>query len=130
MTYADSRGGGLHTVTIASGQALSSVINLTKINPRGITVETPAAWTAANIGFLVSRDAQTWLPIYVTDNAFKAAAIVITDIPTAQSVVITADAGNWGLQNYPYLRIASLNTSTGANVAQGAARTLVIGFTV
>lgn len=129
MTYADSRGGGLHAMTIANGSAMSNVLNVTKIQPRGITVETPSAWTAANIGFLVSRDAQTWRRLYVTDSDGAAAAIVITDIPTAESVVVMTDAGNWGVQNYPYFRIVSLNTSTGANLAQGGARTLYIGFT-
>lgn len=128
MTYADSRGGGLQAVTIPNGQAMSTVLNFTKVQPRGITVETPAAWTAANIGFLVSHDAQTWIRLYVTDSDGAAAAIVVSGVPTAARAVITTDAGNWGVQNYPYFRIVSLNTSTGANAAQAAERVLYIGL--
>jgi hypothetical protein len=118
----------LQPVTIASGSAMSTVLNFTKIQPRGITVETPAAWTAANIGFLVSRDATNWKRLYVTDSDGAAAAIVVSGVPTSTSVVITTDAGNWGVQNYPYFCVVSLNTSTGANVAQGAERVLYIGL--
>jgi hypothetical protein len=51
-------------------------------------------------------------------------------VPTATACVITTDAGNWSAQNYPYFRLASKNTASAANVAQDAARTLVVGFTV
>jgi hypothetical protein len=91
----ESRGGGLYTLTIASGQALSNVINITKIQPRGISIEIPAAWTAADIQPLVSRDASTWLPLYVTDSDFEATEIRIKTVPTATACVITTDAGNW-----------------------------------
>ena len=125
----DYKGGGLYTVTIASGEAVSNTINITKIQPRGISIEIPAAWTAADIQPLVSRDRSTWLPLYVTDSDLEAVEIRIKSVPTATACVITADAGNWGVQNYPYFRVVSLTAGADTNAAQGAARTLVIGFT-
>ena len=114
------------TVTIANNAALSSNIDTMGHGPRGIAVETPSAWTAANIGFEASQTGGTatteWAKLYGESGS----RVQITNIGTASANLYMAPADCWALGTYKYFRLASLNTSTGAAVNQAAARTLKV----
>ena len=110
----------VQTVTIASGAAVSSSIDLASIVPRGIAVQTPAAWTAADIGLEVSVDNSTFIKLY---DEFGA-RVKVTNVATGAAGVYILPASAWAISVYAYARFASLNTSTGADANQGAARTL------
>lgn len=109
-------------VTIASGAAVSESIALTGINLLGVGVLVPNAWTAANIGFEVSEDGTTWIPVYDKEGA----RITITGIATAAVGLYIAPSEAWVMGAFPHMRCVSLNTSTGANINQGAARSLKV----
>jgi hypothetical protein len=117
------------TVVIANGAAASGDIygdnnDARRRGFRGLSVETPSDWTPADIGFEVSRDNATW--IEVTDKA--GARVKITGITTNKAKLYDAPPEVWECSPYPYVRIVSLNTSGGANLNQGAARTLYVGL--
>lgn len=110
------------TVAIASGAAVSETVTLTTTRPRGLAVLVPSAWTAADIGFEISTDNSAWVPLY-GDTGLR---IKITTIATAASQLYIAPTEVWAACAFPYLRLASLNTGTGANANQGAARSLIV----
>lgn len=106
--------------TIASGAAASGGLKLTGY--RGLAVQTPAAWTAANIGFEVSEDDSTYVPLYDEDGA----RVVISGVATGAAAVYIAPAEVWAAGVYPYVRLASLDTADGSAENQAAARTLKV----
>lgn len=108
------------TVTIASGAAVSSSLKLTGY--RGLAVQTPAVWTAANIGLEVSEDDSTFVPLYDEDGA----RVVISSVATGAAGLYLMPAEAWACGVYPYVRLASLDTADGSAENQAAARTLKV----
>lgn len=106
--------------TIAIGAAVSSGLKLTGY--RGLAVQTPATWTAANIGFEVSEDGSTFVPLYDEDGA----RVVISGVVTNAAALYIAPAEVWAAGVYPYVRLASLDTADGSAENQAAARTLKV----
>ncbi len=112
------------TVTIASAAAVSSSIDTREHGPRGLAVELPGAWTAANIAFEVSADDDTWIPVRDETGT----RVAITGLQTAEAGAYIAPAEMWIVGSYAYLRLVSVNTSTGANLNQAAERTLKVNY--
>lgn len=109
-------------VTIANNAAVSDAIvnpNTARESGRGLGVISPAAWTDANIGFEVSIDGITWFKAYYEDER-----IIIGNVQTSEARFLVAPPEAWVILSAPYVRLVSLNTSTGANVNQGGARQL------
>jgi hypothetical protein len=100
-------------VTFA-GASTSSSVEIDDSVPRGLAIEVPVGWTAANIGFEVSREGSLWSPLYDDSGA----RIQITGVSTTARRVYITPAGAWGIMRYRFVRLASLNTSTGAGVNQ------------
>lgn len=121
-------GSNTQLVSIASGQPYSGNIH-TPSNQRavgrGLAIDTPAAWTAADIAFETSQDGTTWRLAYKPDSD---ELILITNIPDGTAITKVAPAEVWPLLAYPYLRLVSVNTSTGAPVNQGGKRDLWLVF--
>jgi hypothetical protein len=112
-----------NTCTFAAGQSISSAINLASIGPRGLGLVVPAVWTAANIGFDISLDGETWGPC----NDKTGSRFVVSGIATAQFAYYETPAGLWGIGTLPYMRLVSLSTSDNSTpVNQAAARSLVV----
>lgn len=119
------------TLTISNGAADSSNLQIPNVaNYEKIAFLIPSAWTAADLKFQVSFDGgTTWV-----DVATAAAAVIkLTSIPTAQSILLYApvDAGGNDylaalFRAFPnaYFQVVSINTGTGADENQGAARTI------
>ncbi len=126
----DTTGQNRLTVTIANGAAASSDLYAGsdgRVRARGLrllSVRTPSAWTAADIGFEVSADGSTWLKVYDEEGA----RIKITGIATSAAGVYTAPAKLAMVGMWPYVRLVSLNTSSGADVNQAAERTLIVAI--
>lgn len=123
----DTTARGRVDVIIANGAATSENIfkgdgEITARGFRGLVVVTPAAWTAADIGFEASSDGSAWLPLM--DNA--GARVRITGVATSAARAYVAPSTAWGAGAFPFVRLVSLNTGTGANENQGAARTLTV----
>jgi hypothetical protein len=110
------------TATIANGAALSDAVDIDAFGPRGIAVQTPTAWTAADIAFEVSADGTNYFPLY-TDTGGR---VRISGVATAEARVYIAPAEIWAAGAYTHLKIASVNTSTGADENQGAERILIV----
>ncbi len=108
------------SATIANGAAVSTAIDVSKLQLLGIAVVVPAAWTAADIGFEVSSDGTTWIPLQDDTGA----RIKIAGVTTNASKAYIAPSGAWAVGAFPYARLVSLNTSTGANANQAAERLL------
>lgn len=107
-------------VTIPINTAASSAIKLTGY--RRLAVQTPAAWTAANIGFEVSEDGTTFIPL--RDAA--GAKLAITGVITNAAGVYVAPVDTLAAGPYPYLRLTSLDTVDASAENQLAARTLKV----
>ena len=108
------------TVTILINTAVSSVIS-----PNGeqsIDVQTPAAWTAADIAFEVSNDNVTYYPLVSSAGA----RVKISGVTTNAAKVYNGGAGVEAVMGWPYFRLVSVNTGTSADENQAAARTLVV----
>lgn len=113
------------TVTIANNTAVSDGFAV-QLNERVVGVETPAAWTAADIGVDVSQDNATYFQ--VTD-AQQTAALTFYRI--ARNVQVSAYntqpehdiAAPFGTA---FVRIHSLNAANANDVNQGGARTCVV----
>ena len=115
------------SVVIANNASLSAAIDAAGLQFQSVSVEVPSAWTAADIGFQVSRDNSTFVPLFY-DDAGTRTRVKLTQIKTDGAGVYVAPAEAWALSVYPYFKLESLNTSTEAAVNQGAERTLVVGF--
>jgi hypothetical protein len=114
----------LHEVTIANGAAVSGEVSTATFGPRGLAVLTPAAWTDADIAFDVSIDNSTWYPLQDDEGN----RVKITSVTTDAAKVYDAPPECWTAGCFRYVRLASINTSTEADVNQGAARTCYIVF--
>lgn len=109
-------------LTIASGQALSDAADLSGVSVVGI--ETPAAWTAAGIGFLSSEDGAADRQVYREDTsqAFAEYEIPAAQVPTGEAVVLPLDPALF--LHARYLKARSQTSGSATN--QGAARTLYL----
>lgn len=114
-------------VTIASGQSVSSTIDAGGLRFKLVSVEVPAEWTAADIGFQVSRDGTTFAPLFYDADGTRA-RVKIAQVQTDGTGVYIAPAEAWALSVYPYFRLESLDASDESAEDQGAARTLYVGF--
>jgi len=121
-------GSNTQLVSIASGQPYSDNIHTPsnrRAVGRGLAIDTPAEWTAADIAFQTSQDGTTWRLAYKPDSD---ELILVTNIPDGTPVTKVAPAEVWPLLAYPYLRLVSVNTSTGAPENQGGQRDLWLVF--
>lgn len=107
------------TATIANGAAVSGSVAIA--GARGVAVQVPSAWTAADIGFDVSEDGSTWLPV-----KRLATYIRITNVPTGAAQLLPAPAELWAAGAYAFIRLVSLTVGLETTVNQGAARTLKV----
>lgn len=125
-----SRNKDLLTVTIPSGAAVSGDIfgttneDARRRGFRGLAIEVPAEWTVADIGFEVSRDASNYFKLCDEFNQ----RIKITGITINEARLYIAPASVWAAGFYPYVRLVSLNVSTGANANQAVDRSLVVSL--
>jgi len=110
-----------HDCTIAVGESVSSSIRIDGIGPRGLAVLVPSTWTAANIGFEVSVDDATFIPVWNQGQPVK-----ITDIPVNRAILHTAPAEVWPMGTFPYMRLVSLDVSDNSAEVQAGARTLTV----
>jgi hypothetical protein len=113
----------LVTVRIAVNTSTSTDIDLTNRVAYGLTVEVLVPWTDAALGVQVSEDGSTWVGVYDEDGA----RIQIDGISTTVRRVYRFDSDLWAIKNYPFVRLESVNASTGAAVNQGGLRTLRVG---
>jgi hypothetical protein len=109
-----------YSVTIASGAAVSSAVDANALGPRGLAVLVPVAWTAADIALEVSDDDITYYPVY---DEFGS-RVKISNVATAEIRTYILPAAAWLVGAYMYLRLVSIDTSSGANTNQAAARAL------
>lgn len=106
----------IQTVTIANGAAVSDAFDYGPYIAGGLI--TPAAWTAADIGFYVSdAEAGTYVLLEDVDDA----VVKITGLTTNAS---NARPFPEELLGWQWVKLASLNTSTGAAENQGGARSI------
>lgn len=110
------------SAVIAGGEAISNAVDISKLQLLGVAVIVPSAWTGADIGFEVSVDGSVWVPLYDDTGA----RVKISGVATNTSRVYIAPAEVWAAGAFPYLRLVSLNTSTGANINQGGVRSLML----
>jgi hypothetical protein len=127
LIHQDTSAGGRLAVTIASGAAVSGDLYGTngdagRLGFRGLAVSVPSAWTSADIGLEVSTDGTNWLPVQKADGT----RVIISGIATSAAALYIFPPEVWAAGAFPYVRIASLNTSSGANVNQGGDRALTI----
>lgn len=107
-------------VTIANNTASSSAVETN--GRRLVAVQTPAAWTAADITFDV-YDAENAQWLKIVDAA--GAAVKITGVATgAAEINLPPEIGD--RLTYNRMRLTSTNTASEADVNQGAARTLYV----
>jgi hypothetical protein len=113
------QGGIKRAATIASGESESEAVSIHDVGPRGLGVEIPNGWTAADIGFLGAdeEDAAAWAVVRDSDGVVK-----VTNIETAELAMYQVPASAWVAGAYAYLKLTSLDTSTGAAVNQEAER--------
>lgn len=106
-------------VTIANGASASGAVDFRPFVVGGLI--TPAAWTAADIAFLVStEEAGTYAQLRTHDTD---ALVKVTGITTdaADPRRLPLELAGW-----PWFKIQSVNTSTGAAENQGAARIITL----
>lgn len=89
---------------------------------RGLTVQVPSAWTAADIGFSVSDDASTWIPAY--DPYGKRCKI--TGVKTSSAGNYTIPPESWQIEPWRYARIDSLDAADETAENQAVTRSLVV----
>lgn len=103
------------TVTITGGESISTAASLQSCTVAAIIVD--SAWTAAKISPVASVDGTNYHAVYDQYDAMVAYS-------AAASRWIQLQLGDsWG---YRYVKLASVNTGTGAAEAQAATRTLKI----
>jgi hypothetical protein len=111
-------------LTVAINTAVSSKYNIGGQGGRGFVVQVPVVWETANIAFEVSdEEAPTnWYPLYTETGS----RVQITGIDTSSIRSYIAPPESWAMGAYRWMRLVSVNTSTGANENQTAARTLIV----
>lgn len=115
------------STSIAESASLSAVIDAAGLQFQSVSVEVPSAWTAADIGFQVSRDGSTYVPLFYDDEGTRT-RVKLTQVKTDGAGVYVAPAEAWALSVYPYFKLESLDTADETAENQGAARTLYVGF--
>lgn len=104
------------SVVIAESASLSAYFD--KRGYSKISIEMPAAWTAADLSFVgCSTSGGTYVPVYAEDG------IEIT-MPTSTSRIATVGINDGALASIPYLKVRS--GTVGTTVVQTAARTLTV----
>jgi len=109
-------------LTMGTAVAYSSALDTTGFGPRGMAIQTPAEWTAADIGFEVSSDGETYFP--VRDSV--GTAVRLTNVATALAAIYTAPTALWCAGSYRYFRLTSLDVSDGTAELQAAARSFTV----
>ena len=111
------------TLVIAINTAVSGKFNVRASGGRGFAIQIPAVWTAANIGFDISADASTWIPLYGDTGA----RVKITGVPTGLAVELVAPAEVWAIGASIWMRLVSVDTTDDtATTNQAAERTLIV----
>lgn len=111
------------TLTIAINAAISDAYDVGAYGGRGFAIQIPAVWTAANIGFDVSSDKSTWIPLY-NDVGSR---VKITNVPTGLAVELIAPPEAWAIGASQWMRLVSVDTTGDtATTNQAAARVLVL----
>jgi hypothetical protein len=112
-----------NSVTILISTAVSSAIQMADGGPNGIAVQTPVAWTAADIGIDVSLDGTNWLPVFAADGS----RVKLQAVPVAAAGLMVFDANDVRVVGtFRYMRLTSLDTSDETAENQVAARTLFV----
>jgi hypothetical protein len=102
--------------TIPNGTAISQSLQLKGGIPHGIIM--PAAWTAAAIGFSISEDDVTYVPVFIE------AGTELT-LATAASQYLALTHGFFArMPSHLYVKLRSGTVAVAVN--QGAARTLTM----
>lgn len=117
-------------VVIENGAAVSGSFYAKDIGPRGMAVEIPAAWTAADLiieGADGDADSEpesgAWRRIKKSDGT----KVKITGIATNVADCYLFPPEAWAAGTYSWIRVRSVNTSNDENnVNQGAARSLIL----
>jgi hypothetical protein len=117
----------IETSTIANGASLGSAVNYGLRALVGVII--PAAWTAAGLGFHVSRDGTTFIQMMAVDYSTAPAGldefeILAADIPTGESVFIPLDPAMF----LPFTNVKPRSQTAGSAVNQGAERSVVFVF--
>jgi hypothetical protein len=108
-------------LTIASGSAVSDSLDIRPYGQAFIAVETPSAWSAADITAEVSRDAgTTWLPVYNSGGTL----VRVAGIGTATAGLYFFPFEAIPIGCYEYMRFKSLGANAGTTTNQASARTL------
>ena len=110
------------TVTIASGESLSGVVDLRGIHPVGayqvVGFQMPSSWTSASVSFAVSSDGVTFVPLYWDGAEFVVNAGGGAVASGGVSVEPSAFAG------WPFLKVRSGTAASAVN--QAAERSVVV----
>lgn len=113
------------SVTIASGGPTSEAIPL-QLEEHVIAVQTPAAWTAADIGLDGSNDGATWFHI-LDGTATTLSYRLATNIPTSAAAYNTKNQNSQLFPlGYANVRLRSITTSDNTDANQGADRVCVV----
>jgi len=113
------------STTIAAAAAVSGSISLLGRGPRGVAVQVPSAWTAADLAMEVSEDGTTW--VHVRDEI--GAIVRIISIQTSEAGIYLFPASSWYTGAFPFMRLVSLNTTSGTTwtiVNQASERSLKV----
>lgn len=103
-------------LTIASGAAVSDAFEMD--DALFLVVHMPAAWTAASLAFKVAPEkGGTFVPLYDENGA-------LLELTVAESTAVRVPT-NW-LAGNPWVQLWS--ETAGADVAQGAARTITVAW--
>ena len=113
-----------YSLTISSGAATSTAFPFQ--GRRVVGVILPSAWTAGDISFEIEHPAGTYIKVTdragalykLTGNATSASEYHLTACDANQGDIIITGPGN--------CRVVSTNTSSEADVNQGADRTVVV----
>lgn len=118
-------------VTIAGGQNLSDVINIDGIYPRGLGVAiTQDNWTAANIAISVCEDPDADTPLWIPLKTDEGPVAVATGIATDGPGLYPMGSSAWLLGAFPYMRLESVDTATGAALNQVNTQSLIVALVV
>lgn len=113
MPYGNAENANSQTVTITSGNSITSAIDLGRERLAGIGI--PAAWTAASIGFTVSHNGTTFYDLFDRNgNEYL--------LSVAADRCITLDIAD--LSAYRFIKVRSGTKASPVN--QGDDRSLVL----
>lgn len=115
------------TVTFADEASESSAVDIRALVLRGLAVEFPAAWTAANLGIQFWVDAET--PVKIPLKYATGTRVVLSGIATGAVGLQIFDAEVWAGMRYDWFSLVSLSTADNATpVAQADPRTLKVSI--